>query len=54
VSLARDVASAKDVSSAVSYVLRPPGWRADGASETTEDLRRQARGERSVIQASGG
>lgn len=54
VSLARDVGSAKDVSSAVSYVLRPPGWRADGASETTEDLRRQARGERNVIQASGG
>jgi hypothetical protein len=39
ISLARDIASAKSVWNAIGYVLRPPGWRADGAGETTEALR---------------
>lgn len=41
-SLARDIASAKDVGTAAGYLLRPPGWKPGGASETTEDLRRRA------------
>jgi sterol desaturase/sphingolipid hydroxylase (fatty acid hydroxylase superfamily) len=40
VSLARDIASSKHPWTAIEYVLRPPGWRPDGAGETTEDLRR--------------
>jgi hypothetical protein len=41
VSLARDVVSAGSVWTAISYVMLPPGWRADAASETTEALRQQ-------------
>ncbi|MDB5832096.1 MAG: fatty acid hydroxylase, partial [Caballeronia sp.] len=41
VSLARDVVSAGSVWTAISYVMLPPGWRADGASETTKALRQQ-------------
>lgn len=40
--LARDIASATKPSDALGYLLLPPGWRADGDSETTEDLRRRA------------
>jgi sterol desaturase/sphingolipid hydroxylase (fatty acid hydroxylase superfamily) len=39
--LARDVLRARSPSEAVSYVLRPPGWRAN-EGDTTEDLRRRA------------
>jgi sterol desaturase/sphingolipid hydroxylase (fatty acid hydroxylase superfamily) len=41
VSLARDIASAGSVWNAISYVILPPGWRADGSSETTEVLRQK-------------
>ncbi|MGO4809995.1 sterol desaturase family protein [Cupriavidus sp. 2MCAB6] len=41
VSLARDIASAGNVWTAINYVMMPPGWRADGTGETTENLRRQ-------------
>jgi hypothetical protein len=41
VGLARDVASAASVWTAIRYVILPPGWRADGSGETTEALRQQ-------------
>ncbi|MGA7778400.1 MAG: sterol desaturase family protein [Paraburkholderia sp.] len=41
VSLARDMAASKRPWTAIEYVLRPPGWRPDGAGETTEELRRR-------------
>jgi sterol desaturase/sphingolipid hydroxylase (fatty acid hydroxylase superfamily) len=53
-SLARDLASAKSPSTALGYLLRPPGWRPDGAGSTTEDLRRQARAEAGAVRVSGG
>jgi sterol desaturase/sphingolipid hydroxylase (fatty acid hydroxylase superfamily) len=40
-SLARDIASAGSVSTAIRYVILPPGWRADGSGETTEALRQR-------------
>jgi hypothetical protein len=39
--LGRDVFTAKDLWTAVRYVFLPPGWRADGSGETTENLRKQ-------------
>jgi sterol desaturase/sphingolipid hydroxylase (fatty acid hydroxylase superfamily) len=39
--LARDVWNAGSVRDAVSYLFMPPGWRPNGAGDTTEDLRRQ-------------
>jgi sterol desaturase/sphingolipid hydroxylase (fatty acid hydroxylase superfamily) len=39
--LARDVVMAKDIWTAVRYVFLPPGWRADGGGDTTENLRKQ-------------
>jgi sterol desaturase/sphingolipid hydroxylase (fatty acid hydroxylase superfamily) len=53
VSLARDIVSAKNPWTALCFLLRPPGWRPDGASETTEDLRRQARLAQSMVRVSG-
>ncbi|NLP60568.1 sterol desaturase family protein [Paraburkholderia sacchari] len=41
-SLARDIAAAPDWWTAVRHVILPPGWRADGAGETTEALRRRS------------
>jgi len=41
VSLARDIASARSVWTAISYVILPPGWRPEGSGETTEALRQQ-------------
>lgn len=41
-SLARDVATARDVWSAIRFVLLPPGWRPDNQGETTEELRRRS------------
>ena len=38
-SLARDVATARDVWTAIRFVLLPPGWRPDDQGETTEELR---------------
>jgi hypothetical protein len=38
----RDLRSAASVRDALGYLLMPPGWRADGAGETTEDVRRRA------------
>jgi sterol desaturase/sphingolipid hydroxylase (fatty acid hydroxylase superfamily) len=42
VDLFRDVALAPNLRSAIGYIVMPPGWRADGQGETTEDLRRLA------------
>jgi sterol desaturase/sphingolipid hydroxylase (fatty acid hydroxylase superfamily) len=53
VSLARDIVSANNPWTALCFLLRPPGWRPDGASETTEDLRRQARLAQSMVRVSG-
>jgi sterol desaturase/sphingolipid hydroxylase (fatty acid hydroxylase superfamily) len=50
--LARDISSAKNVRAAICYVLRPPGWRADGAGETTEDLRRKPKVKRPIVEPS--
>ncbi|CAB3801699.1 hypothetical protein LMG28688_05416 [Paraburkholderia caffeinitolerans] len=41
-SLARDIAAAPDWWTAVRHVILPPGWRADGAGETTEALRERS------------
>ena len=40
-SLIRDVAKAKSLRTAISYVVLPPGWLPDGGGETTEELRRK-------------
>ncbi|MEA3082713.1 MAG: hypothetical protein QOC89_410 [Paraburkholderia sp.] len=52
ISLARDIASAGNVWTAISYVILPPGWRADGAGETTEALRQQNLAARSAVPVS--
>ena len=44
--LARDVLSARSVGEAFGYLVRPPGWRPDGAGGTTEDLRRRSSGKK--------
>ncbi|GAB5094574.1 sterol desaturase family protein [Caballeronia sp. HLA56] len=41
VSLGKDMAGAKRVSDAVSFVLRPPGWLPNGQGETTQELQRR-------------
>lgn len=41
-SLARDVATARDAWTAIRFVLLPPGWRPDNQGETTEELRRRS------------
>jgi hypothetical protein len=33
---------AKSVWTAISHVIRPPGWTPDGSGETTEELRRKS------------
>jgi sterol desaturase/sphingolipid hydroxylase (fatty acid hydroxylase superfamily) len=38
----RDLRSARGLREVWGYFFAPPGWRPDGHSETTEDLRRQA------------
>jgi sterol desaturase/sphingolipid hydroxylase (fatty acid hydroxylase superfamily) len=43
VSLVKDVLSAKSVSDAINFVLRPPGWMPNGAGKTTAELQKQAR-----------
>ncbi|MEZ5728881.1 MAG: sterol desaturase family protein [Burkholderiaceae bacterium] len=45
VALARDLARARSVREVLGLLLGPPGWRADGAGETTESLRAAARAE---------
>ncbi|MGT2431239.1 sterol desaturase family protein [Cupriavidus basilensis] len=40
-SLARDIASARNLWDAISYLALPPGWSPDGKGDTTENLRRQ-------------
>ncbi len=37
--LFKDVAGARTVGEAVGYLWRPPGWRPDERSQTTEDMR---------------
>jgi hypothetical protein len=39
----RDLRSAASIRDGLGYLFMPPGWRADGAGETTEDLRRRAK-----------
>ncbi|QBQ99204.1 sterol desaturase family protein [Paraburkholderia pallida] len=41
-SLARDIAAAPNLWTAVCHAILPPGWRADGKGETTEELRRRS------------
>lgn len=41
--LFRDLRSARSLREALGYLFMPPGWRPDGRSETTEDLRARAR-----------
>lgn len=43
VDLLRDLTAARSLKAAVGALLMPPGWRADGPGETTEELRRAAR-----------
>jgi hypothetical protein len=38
----RDLRGARSLREAAGYLFKPPGWRPDGAGETTEDLRRAA------------
>jgi sterol desaturase/sphingolipid hydroxylase (fatty acid hydroxylase superfamily) len=48
----RDVMSARGPREVWGYFFAPPGWRPDGDSETTEDLRRKAApGERVIAPA---
>ncbi|EPX60670.1 Sterol desaturase [Cystobacter fuscus DSM 2262] len=42
----RDVMSARSPREVWGYIISPPGWRPDGNSETTEDMRRKAAGEK--------
>lgn len=42
--LIQDVVSARSVWAAIRYIIEPPGWRPDGASETTEALRTRLSG----------
>ena len=37
--LVKDVAGARSVGEALGYLWRPPGWRPDERSQTTEDMR---------------
>ena len=37
--LFKDVAGARSVGEALGYLWRPPGWRPDERSQTTEDMR---------------
>ena len=41
-SLMRDLRAARSVREAIGYLLRPPGWRPDGAGDTTEEMRARA------------
>jgi hypothetical protein len=36
-----DLRSARSLSEIVGYLFGPPGWRPDGAGETTDHLRRR-------------
>jgi sterol desaturase/sphingolipid hydroxylase (fatty acid hydroxylase superfamily) len=40
--MVRDIFHARSPHELIRYVFGPPGWRPDGESATTEDLRRQA------------
>ncbi|MDS0862312.1 sterol desaturase family protein [Burkholderia pseudomultivorans] len=40
--LARDVAKAGNLRTALNYLIQPPGWSPDGSSLTTRDARRAA------------
>ena len=42
----RDVMSARSAREVLGYFFAPPGWRPDGNSETTEDMRRKAAADR--------
>ncbi|WP_246637276.1 hypothetical protein [Burkholderia catarinensis] len=39
---ARDVTTARDVRTAIRFVMPPPGWRPGNRGETTEELRRRS------------
>jgi hypothetical protein len=40
--LGRDLRHSRSVREALSFLLKPPGWRPDGLGDTTQDLRRRA------------
>ena len=42
--LGRDILHARSLRALLGTLWMPPGWKADGAGETTEDLRRRAHG----------
>ncbi|WP_118182695.1 sterol desaturase family protein [Paraburkholderia phosphatilytica] len=42
VSLGRDVLKSKNPLTAISFILRPPGWNPEGRGQTAEELRQQA------------
>ena len=42
IALVRDMISAPSPIKALAYLVMPPGWRADGPGETTEELRARA------------
>lgn len=43
ISLARDLARARSLRAVLGYLFMPPGWRPDGAGETTKELRARQR-----------
>lgn len=43
IALFRDMRSARSPLEALAYLVMPPGWRAEGPGETTEELRARAR-----------
>ncbi len=43
IALFKDMVSARSLPKALAYLAMPPGWRADGPGETTEELRARAR-----------
>ena len=53
IALARDLAAARSLRAFVGTLLMPPGWRADGPGETTEDLRAPRAGGRPHLKATG-
>jgi hypothetical protein len=42
VAVFRDALSAASLRDAVGFLLRPPGWKPDGAGATATDLKRSA------------
>jgi sterol desaturase/sphingolipid hydroxylase (fatty acid hydroxylase superfamily) len=51
--LLRDLRGARSLSEVLGYLFGPPGWRPNGAGETTEDLRRRQAAAGSVLPGIG-